>query len=81
MEHGNDDGHVGYSEMSVRTFPQAELEGSAMSVVTGGGADAVPVKCELVGSCGIVLHHEIAEVMVEGLDAHLSTCRDGIERI
>lgn len=44
------DGHVWHSEMSVRTFPQAELEGSVLSMVACGGTDTVPVEHELVGS-------------------------------
>ena len=67
--------------MSVRMFPQAELECSVLSVVSCGCADAVPVEHELVGSCRIVLYHVLTEVIVEGLDTHLSTCRDGDEKV
>lgn len=45
------EGHVGDSEMAFGAFPQAELEGPVLSMVACGGADTVPVKCELVGSC------------------------------
>ena len=51
VEHVDDDGHVGDSEMSVGVLPETELESSVLSMVSGRCSDTVPVEHELVGSC------------------------------